>query len=201
VKVKPNPLYAIFIAELKKTKRRFSKWQGITFRAAPLEFARIVKLLDGKGSLKFGGRWSAAGTFRAVNLSTTQETAVGESNVNFAYYKLPLRDTGPRVIVGVRLKLGKVVDLTDPNGIRKQIWLRLDELLAEDWRKVNDTGHESQSQAFGRAAHDTGAEAILASSVRSASGVNLVYFPESVLGSGKVEILGQGELERWLKKK
>ena len=94
-----------------------------------------------------------------------------------------------------------MIDLTNPNGIRKQLWLQLDELLAEDWRKVNDTGHESQSQAFGRAAHDTGAEAILATSVRAASGVNLVYFPESVLGPGKVQILGQEELERWLKKR
>ena len=199
MKVRPNPRYQVFVAELKKLKRRFSKWHNIAFRAAPLEFARIVKLLDGKGSLKFGGRWSAAGTFRAVNLSTTQETAVCESNVNFTYYKLPSRDVGPRVIVGVRLKLGRVLDLTKPGGIRKQPWLRLDELLS-DWRKANDAGHESQSQAFGRAAHDTGAEAILAPSVRAAGGVNLVFFPESVLGPGKVEILGRQELVRWLKK-
>lgn len=186
---------------MKKTKRRFSKWQDIAFRAAPLEFARIVKLLDGKGSLKFGGRWSAAGTFRAVNLSTTQATAITESDVNFAYYQLPLRNLAPKVVVGVRLKLEKVIDLVNAPGLREQPWLRVEELLAEDWRKVNDAGHESQSQAFGRAAHDTGAEALLAPSARAAGGVNLVHFPESILGPGKVEILGREELERWLRKK
>ena len=201
MKLIPNPQYEIFVAELKKTKRCFSKWHDVAFRAAPLEFARIVKLLDGKGSFKFGGRWSAAGTFLAVNLSTTQDAALSESNANFTYYKLPLTAVKPRAVVGVQLKLGKVIDLTNPQGVRKQPWLRLEELLAEDWRKVNDAGHESHSQAFGRAAHDVGAEGLLAPSAQVRSGVNLVYFPESVLGPGKVEILGREELERWLKKR
>ncbi len=201
VKLIPNPQYEIFIAELKRTKRRFSKWHGIVFRVAPLEYARITKLLDGKGSFKFGGRWSAAGTFPAVNLSTTQNAALDESNANFSYYKLPLTDVQPQAVVGVRIKLGKVIDLTNPQGIRKQPWLHLAELLAEDWRKVNDAGHESQSQAFGRAAHDVDAEGLLAPSARVPDGLNLVYFPESVLGLGKIEILGRDELERWLKKR
>ncbi len=200
MKVKPNPRYKIFLSELKKTKRELSKWHGIAFRAAPLEFAQVLKLLDGNGCLRFGGRWLAAGTFRAVNLSTTQATAVEESNVNFNYYKLPLRDLAPRVVVGVRLRLGKVIDLANTNGIVKQSWLPLEELLAEDWRKINDSGHESQTQAFGRAAHDSGAEAILAPSARVPGGVNLVYFPESVPGPGKVEIAGREPLERWIKK-
>jgi len=187
--VTPNPQYDIYVAELKKAKRRFSKWCGLAFRAAPLEFARMVKLLDGKGSLKFGGRWSAAGTFRAVNLSTTQATAIAESGANFKYYKLTLKDVAPRVIVGIRLKLGKVIDLTKANWLGSQPWLKLDELLAEDWRKTNQAGRESRSQAFGRAAHDSGAEAILTPSAMVPGGINLVYFPESVLGPGKVEIL------------
>jgi len=74
-------------------------------------------------------------------------------------------------------------------------------MLAEDWRKVNDSGHESESQALGRAAHDIGAEAILAPSARVAHGVNLIYFPESLLGLGKVEVLGEQDLESWLKKR
>jgi RES domain-containing protein len=61
MKAKPNPRHEVFLSELKKRKRRFVKWKGIAFRAAPLEFARLAKLLDGAGSLKFGGRWSAAG--------------------------------------------------------------------------------------------------------------------------------------------
>lgn len=201
MKLISNPRYDIFFQELKQTKRYFSKWRGIAFRAAPLEFVRIVRLLDGKGSFRFGGRWSAAGTFPAVNLSTTEDAALNEGGASFAYYRLPLAEIKPRVIVGVRLKLGRVIDLTNPIGIDKQPWLHLDELLAEDWRKINDGGHESQGQAFGRAAHDVGTEGLLTPSARVADGVNLVYFPESVLNRSRVEILGQEELERWLKKR
>jgi len=201
MKVKPNPRYEVFLIELEKTKPRFTRWHGIAFRAAPLKFGRLAKLLDGMGSLRFGGRWSAAGTFRAVNLSLTQETAVKESRANFTYYVPAPPDVSPRILAGVCLKLGKVIDLTNPQGIAKQPWLSLDEVLAENWRQVNDAGHESQSQALGRAAHDLGAEALLTPSARVFGGMNLVYFPESVLGPGKVQDLGQEELERWLKKR
>jgi RES domain-containing protein len=201
VNLKPNPCYDSFVAQLKKAKRRFVKWEGIAFRSTPLEFARIAKLLDGRGSLKFGGRWSAAGTFRAVNMSLTQETAVKESSANFTYYNFAADDVRPKVLIAVRLKLRKVIDITNPKGIRKQTWLQFEELISEDWRKVNDTGKEAQTQAFGRAAHDIGAEALLVSSARVQGGLNLIYFPESVLGHGRIAILGKDELERWLKKR
>ena len=117
-----------------------------------------------------------------------------------AIYNLNLSDIHPKVVVGVRLRLGRVLNLTSSTRSRWQPWLRLDELLAEDWREINDLGFETQSQAFGRAAHDLGTEALVVPSARVAGGVNLVYFPESVLGQGKVQVLGQDELQRWLKK-
>ena len=201
MKIKPNPCYATFLAELKKFRGGFSRWEGLAFRAAPLEFARLAKLLDGQGSLKHGGRWAAAGTFRAVNLSTSKETALKESSANFTYYNFALSDVRPKVIVSVRLKLHRVVDLTNPHGAGGQTWLRLEELLAEDWRKVNGAGHESQSQALGRAAHDAGAEGLLVPSARSRGGVNIVYFPDPAVATSTVEILGEDELQRWLKKR
>ena len=77
----------------------------------------------------------------------------------------------------------------------------LEELLAEDWRKVNDTSHEAQSQALGRAAHDAGAEGVLAPSARVPGGINIVYFPDSLADRSLVEIFGEQELLRWLKKR
>ena len=62
-------------------------------------------------------------------------------------------------------------------------------------------GTNRRAKAFGRAAHDAGAEGILAPSPRMSDGVNLVYFPESVLGPGRAEILGRDELERWVRKR
>ena len=201
MKLIPNPRYQVFAEELKRGKRHFSRWNGIAFRAAPLEFARIVKLLDGMGSFRFGGRWSAAETFPAVNLSTSEGGALGESSANLSYYNLHLIQVRPKVIVGVQLRLGRVINLKNPQRVSNEHWLHLEELLAEDWRKVNDAGHESQSQAFGRAAHDAGAEGILVASARVPHTSNLIYFPESLSKRSKVQVLGEAELVRWLKKR
>jgi RES domain-containing protein len=201
MKIKPNPRYDVFLAHLQGLKRPFVKWKGIAFRATPLRFANAVKLLDGRGSLKAGGRWSAAGSFGAVNLSTTQESAVEESSASFTYYNFAPSDVRPKVLVGVRLRLTKVLDLVDPRGLRMLPWVGLEELLAEDWRKVNDAGHEALSQALGRAAHASGAEGLLAPSARVAGAINVVYFPDSLTASSEVEILGEEELTRWLKKR
>jgi RES domain-containing protein len=201
MKPAPNPRYAAFLAELKTVRRPFSQWKGLLFRASCLPHAQNTKLLDGKGSLSHGGRWSAAGTFSAVNLSTAQETAIAESGASFTYYNFAPSDVRPKIIVAVRASFSKVLDLVAPKGLRVKTWLELDKLLAEDWHKVNDAGHESQSQAFGRAAHAIGAEALLVPSARIAGGMNLVYFPQSRARGSKVEILGENDLNRWLKKR
>lgn len=201
MKVTPHPQFDVFLAQLKATKHLFSRWQGIAFRAAPLEFSRLTKLLDGMGSLKFGGRWSAAGTFPAANLSLTQAGAVNESGANFTYYNFAPSDVRPKVLAGVRLKLSRVVDLTRREGGGCHAWMPLPDALAENWRKTNDSGHESISQALGRAAHDIGAEALLAPSARVKDVANLVIFPGSLLASSRAEILGPDEIERWLKKR
>lgn len=200
MKPAPNPRYDAFLVELQNLGRPFSKWRGLLFRASCLPYAQTAKLLDGKGSLTHGGRWSAAGTFSAVNLSTAQEAAIAESGASFTYYNFAPSDVRPKVIVAVRANFSKVLDLVTPKGLRTKTWLELDKLLAEDWHKVNDAKHESQSQAFGRAAHAIGAEALLVPSARVPGGMNLVYFPQSLARGSKVEILGENDLNRWLKK-
>src|ERR1035438_7616677 len=199
MKPAPNPRYDAFLVELQNLRHPFSKWKGLLFRASCLPCAQTAKLLDGKGSLTHGGRWSAAGTFPAVNLSTAQETAIAESGASFTYYNFAPSDVRPKVIVAVRASFSKVLDLVAPKGLRTKSWLELDKLLAEDWHKVNDGDHEAQSQAFGRAAHALGAEALLVPSARVRGGMNLVYFPESLSRDSKVAILGEEELTRWFK--
>ena len=201
MKVKANPRHPFFLAELRRAATPFSKWSGIVFRAAPLEFSRLAKLLDGKGGWKMGGRWLAPQTFLSMNFSTTPETALNESSANFGCYNCGLGDVSPRVAVGVRLHLTRAIDLTNPRGVRSQPWFSLDDLLAEDWRKINDAGGESLSQAFGRAARDAGAEAIMVPSARVPNGVNTVYFPAKTLTPAGLKILGAKELARWLKKR
>jgi len=159
---------------------------------------QACKAVEWRWELAIGGRWSAAGSFPAVNLSLTQEGAINESGAAFSYYNFAAQDVKPKVIVGVRLRLEKVVDL---RRFRARRWFSVNELLGEDWRKVNDSDYESESQALGRAIHDVGAEALITPSARVEGVENLIFFPESIASLGSVEILGKEELERWLKKR
>jgi RES domain-containing protein len=201
MKLVPNPRYSVFLAELENVKRPFSAWKGLLFRAFPLPYAQSAKLLNGQGSFALGGRWSAAGTFPAVNTSIDQGTCIAESRASFTYYNWAPSDVRPKIVVAVRARFRKVIDLASPRGLRTKPWLELDKFLAEDWHKVNYANHEAQSQAFGRAAHDIGAEALLIPSVRVRGGVNLVYFPQSMEARSKVDLLGEDDLNRWIKKK
>ncbi|MGZ4963534.1 MAG: RES family NAD+ phosphorylase [Limisphaerales bacterium] len=77
----------------------------------------------------------------------------------------------------------------------------MNSLLSEDWHEANDAGCESMSQALGRAAHDRGADALLVPSSRVKGSTNLVFFPESLIDEASAEVLGEEDLERWLKKR
>ena len=136
-----------------------------------------------------------------MNLSTAQESAIAESGASFTYYNFAPSDVRPKVIVAVRANFLKVLDLVAPKGLRTKTWLELDKLLAEDWHKVNNAKHESQSQAFGRAANAIGAEALLVPSARVPGGMNLVYFPHSLVRGSRIEILGENDLNRWIKRR
>ena len=197
----PNPRYRAFVVELKNVKRPFSEWKGLLFRSSPLPYAQAAKLLNGQGSFALGGRWSAAGTFPAVNTSTDQGACIAESGASFTYYNFAPSDVRPKIVVAVMVHFRRILNLVSSKGIRAKPWLELDKLLAEDWHKVNYANHEAQSQAFGRAAHDIGAEGLLVPSVRVKGGVYLVYFPQSLSARSKVDLLGEGDLNRWIKKK
>jgi len=201
MKVVPNPQYSVFLAELKKVNRPFSEWRGLLFRASPLAYGQTAKLLNGQGSFALGGRWSAAGTFLTVNTSTDPGTCLAESGANFTYYNWAPSDVRPKIIVAVEARFIKVINLVSPRGLHAKPWLELDEFMAEDWRKLNYANQEAQSQAFGRAAHDVGAEALLIPSARVPGGVNLVYFPKSLMARSRVELLGEDDLNRWIRKK
>jgi hypothetical protein len=66
--------------------------------------------------------------------------------------------------------------LTNPAKIQHQP--NLEELLSEDWRKMNGERKESRSQALGRVVVDLG-EGII-STVPSSDGKNLVIYPRSL---------------------
>lgn len=130
--------------------------------------------------------------FPAVYGSTDETTAVKESSAVASYAGFPMRE--PRLLVAIRLEITRVLDLTDP-AIRGKLGIILREIRREDWRKIQEAGHESLSQALGRASLDFSAEAILVPSFARRGGVNVAYFPSNRRVESSASIWHEDQLE------
>jgi len=187
--MKHNPRYNDLIKALVKHKGELvAPWQGDCWRFQAVTHPTGKEILSGQGSYMNGGRWNAPKTIKTVYGSSSEEVALKEAKAHDAYYGLPTRS--PRIFVCVSLKLERVIDLTKLQNLRK-LGLILKHLTQEDWRKIQDHGAESLTQAVGRAACDLGAEALLTRSAAVKGGVNVAYFPVNKMKSSCVFIYGQ----------
>ena len=186
----PNPLYDHLRAIL--PQELFGSWSGVIFRSVSPRYARPADIISGYGSYRAGGRWNAPGIY-AIYGSIEPGLAADESfNFLLQHFGWQNRDVPPRMVVAIRVSLCAVLDLTNPAGALDQ--LNLEELLSEDWRKINGETKESRSQALGRVVAKMG-EGILAPS-RIRPGNNLVIFPRSLRPGSQIEILGERDLSK-----
>ena len=168
----------------------FRPWSGVIFRSVSPRYARPTDIVSGYGSYRAGGRWNAPGIY-AIYGSIEPGLAVDESfNFLLQHFGWQNRDIPPRMVVGIRVSLHAVLDLTNPANVSEQS--NLEELLSEDWRKMNGEHRESRSQAFGRVVADLG-EGLLAPS-RIRTGENLVIYPRSLRPESRIEVLGEKDL-------
>ena len=173
--LQPNPRFAEFQAILTAHPMWLLPWSGTFFRFQTLEFPEARDVLSGHGVRMRGGRWNQP-WLATVYGSTTDTTALEESKANDRYYRVETK--GPRLLVAIEAQLGGMLDLTSA-GIRRALWVTLQELAEEDWRKAMQMVRESASQALGRAAAANGASGLLVMSAAVASGINVVVFPRA----------------------
>ena len=173
----------------------FRPWEGAAYRVTTLDYPSPKSILLGQGSFLHGGRWNAIGSLRAVYGSTEDTVAVAESRATADYAKVPWPFRTPRLLVAIELSLEAILDLTD-NSIRKKLGLTIDGLKEEDWRKTQERGAESLTQAIGRAVFTNGGEGLLVPSARVTGGVNVVYLPENQRKNSRVRVLESEKLDR-----
>jgi RES domain-containing protein len=129
----PNPLYDPLHAILRQ--ELFGSWSGVIFRSVSPRYARAADIVSGYGSYCAGGRWNAPGIY-AIYGSIEPGLAADESfKFLLQHFGWQDRDIPPRMVVGIRVSLPAVLDLTNPANVPDQ--LNLEELLSEDWRKMN----------------------------------------------------------------
>ena len=195
MKVRANRAFGSFRRRIAEHAELMRPWQGAVYRVTTLDYPSPKSILLGQGSFLYGGRWNAAGSFRAVYGSTTDVVAVAESRANAEYAGMPFPFRTPRLLVTLELNLEKVIDLTQPGTLRS-LGLVVDDFRREDWRKVQAQGGESLSQCFGRAVFESGANALLAPSARVPGGVNIVYLPENRGGVNEARVCEPEKLDR-----
>ena len=151
-------------------------WTGLAFRSASPAYAGSRDLLSGEGVRRHGGRWNPAGGFAAVYASLSPETAIAEALAHFRYYGIPEADAMPRVLVAVEASLAALADLTEGRA-RRTLRVSRRRMRGDGWRRSAEQGRESLTQAIGRAAYESGLEALLVPSAADRRGTNLVVFP------------------------
>jgi RES domain-containing protein len=120
---------------------------------------------------------------------------VAESRATADYAGIAWPFRTPRLLVAIDLSLEAIFDLTD-SSIRRRLGLTIDGLKEEDWRKTQERGAESLTQAIGRAVFSNGGEGLVVPSARVVGGVNVVYFPENQRKGSHVAVLDSEKLER-----
>ena len=189
--MKPNHAFEQFRRRTKETL--FRPWKGTIYRVTTLKYRDPRTILFGEGSFRNGGRWNAIGSFRAVYGSMDAVVALAESEVNAKYANLPYPFRETRLVVAVEVALARVVDLTAAKNL-EVLGVTEEELRREDWRKVQEQGFESLTQALGRALFAGKAEGLVARSARVERGINIGYFPQNKQRGSEVRLCEAQEL-------
>jgi RES domain-containing protein len=180
---------------LERCATRAVDWTGVVYRSASLRYANKDDLLTGVGSKTAGARWNPPKSFPTVYSSLDPHTALDEVLAHFRYYGFPIESAMPRVTVSVRVRLARVLDVTD--GKTRSV-LRVSErrILEETWREEQKAGREALTQALGRIGHELAWEAFLVPSAARRGGVNLIVFTANLSPRSSLEIINVGHLPR-----
>jgi RES domain-containing protein len=169
-------------------------FDGTCFRNVPQQYATQQEIISSQGSLENGGRFNFRQKFGILYLSCDPHTCLEETihaAIDAGFSGVARRF--PRTIVGVKVRLSKVLDLTE-HRIRRKIGITKAILTETDWEQIQEVDRqEAITQAIGRFAKEAGFEAILVpSSVWS--GKNLNIFPDNLLASSEVSVVNAQKL-------
>ncbi|GAA5496328.1 hypothetical protein Rhal01_02511 [Rubritalea halochordaticola] len=165
------------------------------FRFVNPRYSSAKEMFAGKGALYVDGRWLLQGEALASYCSLLPETAFAEALSANRYYGFPDNKSAPLVFVTARVKLKKVIDLSD-GSVRSKLRFSLKFVVETDWRRENYAGREAITQAWGWAFARAGVEGILCPSAAHREGMNLIVFPRNLLKSSRLQVTSEVEWPR-----
>ena len=170
-----HPYQEIILDDLRPLLVLAGPVEGDFFRCVSEKYAH--DFISGEGARLHGGRWNGKGLFRAVYLSDSPETALGEFLARARRMNVSMAGEMPMVMAAVRMKMQRVLDVNEA-----AVSAILQPLLASErdhWRRAQQT-HETVSQAVGRAGQELGLQGLRANSESVPGGRNLIIFPDAL---------------------
>jgi len=176
-------------------------WAGEAFRATVMAFATRLDLASGEGARLHGGRWTPKGAFRTLYGSLTPEAALAELLEGHRRKGLPDAQALPVAVVGLDIKLQRVLDLTD-GRCRQALGISLGRITTEPWERLQRRRKEALTQALGRLARQAGFEGLLVpSAIPRRTHRNIVVFIGMLMPESRVEIVHPEQLAARRQKK
>ena len=163
------------------------KWSGGLFRFINPTYSKAADIVDGAGALHSAGRWNLKSIIRLSYASFSPQTALSEALAHVNYYALPIAKALPRVLVALRLKAHRALDLRD-GELRKALRLSEHTIRTSDWRAENQKGREAITQAWGYTFASAGFGAILVPSAADANGSNALIYPKNLHTDSHFEV-------------
>lgn len=162
-------------------------------RAVATKYANREDLLTGEGAKENGGRWNPPGLFCAIYGTLDPYAALAETLGTYGDYSIPFEQRLPLVLVGIEVKLQRVLDLTD-GKLRQLLGVSEERMLEADWQTAQSKGGEGLTQAIGRLAWEAKVESLLVSSARLKMEKNMVIFPDHLIKRSHLKIVNRREL-------
>jgi RES domain-containing protein len=145
------------------------------------KFSKPDDIVAGSGTRYADGRWNLVGAAPMSYTAFSPETAMAEALAQARYFGLPESQALPSVLVALRLKVRKALDLRD-GKLRQALRLAEGTIRHFDWRALNQKGEEALTQAWGHTFGVAGYEAIIVPSAADPKGTNVLVFPGNLVG-------------------
>ena len=188
--VHPHPDRGAFLARAAVLGRAWDR-PGVfdLFRFINPQYSSAADIISGEGARYAAGRWNPpGGTLKLAYTATEPETALAETLAHARYFRLPSFTALPRVLVGLRLRATRILDLRD-GALRRKLHLSSATMISTDWRKDNRLGREAVTQAWGMAFAAVGFEAVITpSSALPPGGTNVLVFPGNLRPRSKFKV-------------
>jgi RES domain-containing protein len=189
--ISPHPEAAKFLSRVEALG---TAWHGSfddeLYRFINPAYSKADDIANGAGAFHASGRWNVKGSFRLSYTALEPETALAEALAHVRYFKLPASKALPRVLVSLRLKAKRVVDLRD-GDLRRKLRLSDKTIRSLDWRKDNFSGKTAVTQAWGEAFAKSGLEALIVPSAAAPTGANVLVFPGNLLHGSSFEVIDE----------